>query len=182
VNLLLGVSGGIAAYKAADLTSQLVKAGDTVRVVMTPSAAQFVGPITFEALTGHKVMLDPFELGGGGDSVSAIEHISWAKWADMVVYAPLTASTLAKLAHGVADNALTTVSLAVPDGIPQLLCPAMNTVMWQHPAVQRNLEILSGFDRYTLLEPVAKRLACGDVGVGGLAEVPEILAAIEALR
>lgn len=181
MNILLGVSGGIAAYKAADLTSQLVKRDYQIRVVMTPSATQFVGAITFEALTGNKVMTEQFELGGGGDSVSAVEHISWAKWADIVVYAPLTASTLAKLAHGVADNALTTVSLAIPDGVPQLLCPAMNTVMWEHPAVQRNLELLKSYGRYTRLDPVAKRLACGDVGVGGLADVKDILAAIEAL-
>ena len=112
MNIILAVSGGIAAYKAADLTSQAIKAGHTVRVVMTPAACQFIGPITFEALTNHKVMVDLWALGKSGDEISAVEHISWAKWADVVVYAPLTASTLGKLAHGIADNALTTLSLS----------------------------------------------------------------------
>lgn len=179
MNIILAVSGGIAAYKAADLTSQAIKAGHTVRVVMTPAACQFIGPITFEALTNHKVMVDLWALGKSGDEISAVEHISWAKWADVVVYAPLTASTLGKLAHGIADNALTTLSLAVPPSVPQILCPAMNTAMWEHPAVQRNLDLLASYNRYTVVAPVSKRLACGDVGVGGLAEVADLMAAIE---
>ena len=178
MNVLLGVSGGIAAYKSADLTSQLVKAGASVRVVMTPSATQFVGPLTFEALSGHPVMVDTFAVGGSADGASAIEHISWAKWADVALIAPATASTLGKLANGIADNALLTVWLALPPSVPQLLCPAMNTMMWDHPSVQANMQTLNEHGLYRVVDPVSKRLACGDVGVGGLAEVADIVTAV----
>jgi phosphopantothenoylcysteine synthetase/decarboxylase len=181
MHVLLGVSGGIAAYKAADLTSRLVKEGHQVRVVMTPAATRFVAPLTFEALSAHPVMVDALAP-GGGDEVSAIEHISWAKWADVAVVAPLTANTLARLACGLADDALTTVWMALPSHVPCLLCPAMNTAMWDHPVVRRNLAWLDALERYTLVAPTAKRLACGDVGVGGLAEVEDIVAAITASR
>jgi phosphopantothenoylcysteine decarboxylase/phosphopantothenate--cysteine ligase len=179
MNLLLGVTGGIAAYKAADLVSQAVKAGFDVRVAMTPSATRFVGPLTFEAMSGHPVMIDGRT--AGLDGVSAVEHVAWAKWADVAVLAPLTAATLGKLATGIADNALLTLWLAIPQGIPGLLCPAMNTQMWLHPAVQRNVEWLENTGRYSIVAPTSKRLACGDVGIGGLAEVPDILAAIQAV-
>ncbi len=179
-HLLLGVCGGIAAYKAADLCSQAVKAGFHVRVVMTPSATRFVGPLTFEALTGHPVMVDALATGHGSDGVSAIEHIAWAKWAHVACVAPLTASTLGKLACGLADDALSTVWMALPDGVPSLLCPAMNTAMWDNPVVRRNVRWLDELGRYTWVDPTSKRLACGDVGVGGLAEVPDILEAIRA--
>lgn len=177
-HLLLGVTGGIAAYKAADLVSTVSKQGWTVRVVMTRGAAQFVGPLTFEALTGHPVMLEALATGGLPGGVSAIEHIEWARWANVVCIAPLTASTLGKLACGIADDALTTVCMALPAGVPTLLCPAMNTAMWEHPVVQRNLGWLEALGRYEILAPVSKRLACGDVGVGGLAEVSDIARAI----
>lgn len=178
MNILLGVTGGIAAYKAADLTSQLIKDGHSVRVVMTDNATRFVGPLTFEALSGHSVLTDALAIGHTAGSLSAIEHIDWAKWAEISVIAPLTASTLAKLATGLADDALTTVWMAIPSGIPCLLCPAMNTAMWEHPVVRRNLDWIAALGRYTLVSPTAKRLACGDVGVGGLAEIQDILAAI----
>lgn len=180
MKVLLGVSGGIAAYKAADLVSQLVRRGHGVRVVMTPSATQFVGPLTFEALSGHPVMHDALATGATSDGVSAIEHISLAKWADLAVVAPLTASTLGKLACGIADDALTTVWMALPPEVTSLLCPAMNTKMWENPVVVRNLRWIDELARYTIVAPSHKRLACGDVGVGGLAEVPDIVAAIEA--
>jgi phosphopantothenoylcysteine synthetase/decarboxylase len=180
VRVLLGVTGGIAAYKAADLVSQLVKRGDEVRVVMTPNATQFVGPLTFEALSGNPVMTDALSTGAAGTgAASSIEHISWAKWAEIAVVAPLTASTLGRLACGMADDALTTVWMALPDGVPSLLCPAMNTAMWNHPVVQRNLRWVRELDRYRIVAPSHKRLACGDTGVGGLAEIPEIIAAID---
>lgn len=182
MRVLLGVSGGIAAYKAADLTSQLRKRGDEVRVIMTHSATHFVGPLTFEALSDNPVMTEVLATGASSDGVSAIEHISWAKWAEVAVLAPLTANTLAKLALGLADDALTTVWTALPARVPSVLCPAMNTAMWEQPAVQRNLRWLEELERHTLIAPVAKRLACGDVGVGGLAEVTDILAAIDAHR
>lgn len=179
MRLLLGVTGGVAAYKAADLVSQLVRRGDQVRVVMTPNATQFVGPLTFEALTGHPVMTDALATGTGGSGASSIEHIAWAKWAQIAVVAPLTASTLGRLACGLADDALTTVWMALPEGVPTLLCPAMNTAMWNHPVVQRNLRWIQELGRYRIVAPSHKRLACGDTGVGGLAEIPEIMAAID---
>jgi phosphopantothenoylcysteine synthetase/decarboxylase len=182
MRVLLGVSGGIAAYKAADLTSQLVKRGDEVRVILTPSATRFIGALTFEALSGHPVMLDALATGQGSDGASAIEHISWAKWADVAVVAPLTANTLGKLATGLADDALTTVWMALTSATPSLLCPAMNTAMWEQPVVVRNLRWLEELGRHELIAPTHKRLACGDVGVGGLAEVSTILAAIDAHR
>lgn len=180
MNVLLGVTGGIAAYKAADLTSQCRKRGFSVRVVMTRGATEFVGPLTFEALSDHPVMTRALTTGLSVDGASAIEHISWARWADVAVIAPLTASTLGKLACGIADDALTTVLMALPLQTPVLLCPAMNTAMWEHPVVQRNRRWLDELGRYRWVEPVSKRLACGDVGVGALANVSDILAAIEA--
>ena len=108
-------------------------------------------------------------------------HISMAKWADAVLVAPLTANTMAKLAMGLADDALTTVLLAVPKATPVLLAPAMNTAMWSHPVTQRNLGWIDALQRYTVIPPVSKRLACGDVGPGGLAEVSDLLAAVDAV-
>jgi len=182
MRVLLGVSGGIAAYKAADLTSNLVRRGHEVRVVMTPSATRFVGPLTFEALSGHPVMTDALATGASPGGVSAIEHIDWAKWAEVAVVAPLTASTLGRLACGIADDALSTVWMALPEGVPNLLCPAMNTKMWENPVVVRNLRWIEALGRYTVVAPTHKRLACGDVGVGGLAEVSDIVEAIERAR
>ena len=131
MKLLLGVTGGIAAYKACELTSLALKRGHAVRVVMTRSATEFVGPTTFAGLTGQPVMLDTFS--------DAMAHIEWAKWADVACVAPLTANTLSKIALGMADSALTTVLLALPRGRPVILGPAMNTEMWENPATQRNL-------------------------------------------
>lgn len=179
MRVLIGVSGGIAAYKAADLASNLVKRHE-VRVMMTPSATRFVGPLTFEGLTGHPVLVDALATGASSGGASAIEHIEWAKWAEVAVLAPATASTLGKLAGGIADNGLLTVWIALPPEVRQILCPAMNTKMWEHPGVQRSLRLLREDGLYTFVEPVAKRLACGDVGVGGLADVQDIVAAIEA--
>jgi phosphopantothenoylcysteine decarboxylase/phosphopantothenate--cysteine ligase len=180
MRLLLGVTGGIAAYKAAELTSRVVGAGGEVRVVMTPAATRFVGPVTFEALSGHPVLVDTLETGAAPEGSTSIRHISWAKWATAACIAPLSASTLGKLACGIADNALLTVWLAIPPGIPNVLCPAMNTQMWEHPIVQRNLQWLRETQRYTLVDPTEKRLACGDVGVGALADVDDVLAALTA--
>ena len=171
MKILLGVTGGIAAYKACELTSLALKAGHEVRVIMTASAGRFVGPTTFEALSGHPVMTDTF--------ADALAHIEWAKWPDVVCVAPLSANTLGKLACGLADDALSTVLMAIPRGTPVVLGPAMNTEMWFHPVVQRNLGWLGDMPRYHLVEPVSKRLACGDEGVGGLADPADLLDAIE---
>ncbi len=179
MRILLGVTGGIAAYKAAELTSLAIKRGHQVRVILTPSATEFVRPLTFEALSMNPVMVDTFHTGPSEDGVGSIDHINWAKWADRAVMAPLTASTLGKVACGIADNALTTTFLALPPSTPIVLAPAMNTKMWEHPIVQRNLGWIRDAGIYTLVAPTSKRLACGDVGVGGLADVTDILAAIE---
>ena len=180
MQVLLGVTGGIAAYKAADLTSLLLKDGHDVRVVMTHGATRFVGPLTFEGLTGNPVMVDVLETGSDTEGATAIRHIAWAKWADVACIAPLTASTLGRIACGIADDALTTVLMAIEPRTPILLCPAMNTQMWNHPIVQRNLGWLEDAGRYHIVPPSTKRLACGDYGPGGLAEVPQIAAAIRA--
>jgi phosphopantothenoylcysteine decarboxylase/phosphopantothenate--cysteine ligase len=170
VNILLGVSGGIAAYKAADLVSRCVKGGASVRVVMTPAATRFVGPLTFEALCGHPVMTEAW---AANDAASSVDHVAWAKWAHVAVVAPATANTVARLACGLADEALSTVFLAIPASTPRWVCPAMNTAMWDQPMVRRNLGWLRDFG-YQVVEPVEKRLACGDVGVGAMAEVADI--------
>jgi phosphopantothenoylcysteine decarboxylase/phosphopantothenate--cysteine ligase len=178
MKLLLGVTGGIAAYKVCELTSLAVKAGHDVRVVMTPNATRFVGALTFEALSGNPVLLDTFAGAPVPGSSSAIDHISWAKWPDAVLVAPLSANTLGKLACGLADDALTTVLMAVPAVTPIVLAPAMNTAMWDHPVVRRNLDWLRALDRYALVDPVSKRLACGDVGPGGLPDPSDLLALV----
>ena len=174
MKLLVGVTGGIAAYKACELVSLALKRGHEVRVMMTSNAARFVGPITFEGLTGQPVLTDSFADG--------MAHIAWAKWADVACVAPLTANTLGKLAVGLADDALTTVLMALPAGVPVVLGPAMNTEMWSHPVVVRNLRWIEELGRYTVVPPVSKRLACGDIGPGGLAEPADLLAACESAR
>ena len=182
MNILLGVSGGIAAYKACELTSLAIKAGHSVRVCMTPNATRFVGPLTFEALSGNPVLLDTFAGAPIPGSTSAIDHISWAKWAQVAVVAPCSANLLGKLACGLADDALTTVLMALPAAVPVVLAPAMNTEMWNHPVVRRNLGWLRDLERYRFVDPVSKRLACGDVGPGGLADPAELLAALAPLQ
>lgn len=177
MRLLLGVSGGIAAYKAADLVSRLRARDWEVRVVMTPSATRFVTPLTFEALTNQPVMTDALA-SGHASGPAAVEHIAWAKWAEVAAVAPLSANTLARLACGLADEALSTVFLALPAATPVVLAPAMNTAMWNNPITQRNVRWLEEVPRFRFVDPVVKRLACGDVGVGGLADNQEIVDAI----
>ncbi|MCP4806957.1 MAG: phosphopantothenoylcysteine decarboxylase [Proteobacteria bacterium] len=172
MKLLLGVTGGIAAYKACELVSLATKSNWSVAVVMTKNATRFVGPTTFEGLTGQPVMVDTFARDG------AMDHIDWPKWADVACLAPATANSLGKLANGIADDALSTTFLALRRGTPCVLAPAMNTEMWENPAVQRNMQWLGDQERYVVVPPVSKRLACGDVGVGGLAAPADILAAI----
>jgi len=174
MKLLLGVSGGIAAYKACELSSLAIKAGWEVRVVMSASATRFIGPLTFEGLTANKVLVDTFD--------DAMAHIDHPKWADVACIAPATANILGKLAHGLADDVLSTTFLALRRGTPCVLGPAMNTEMWENPAVKRNVAWLAEQERYRVVEPVEKRLACGDFGVGGLASPEDLLAAITAAR
>jgi phosphopantothenoylcysteine decarboxylase/phosphopantothenate--cysteine ligase len=166
--VVVGVSGGIAAYKAADLTSRLVQAGAQVDVVMTPAAAEFVRPLTFQALTHRPVALEMFSLW----QETEIGHVSLGKRADLMVIAPATASTLAKLAHGLADNMLTTTALACRG--PILLAPAMESGMWANPATVANMEVL-GRRGYFSVGPDSGRLASGAEGVGRMSEPDAIL-------
>ncbi len=177
MNLLLGVTGGIAAYKACELTSRAIRSGHSVRVLMTANAARFVGPLTFEGLCGVAPLVHQDHLASG----QAMAHIEWAKWADVACAAPVTANLLGKLATGLADDALTTVFMALRRGTPVVLAPAMNTEMWAHPVVVRNLRWIEELGRYTIVPPVSKRLACGDTGAGALASPEDILAECERL-
>jgi len=170
--ILLGVTGGIAAYKAADLTSKLIQAGANVSVVMTDSATRFVGPTTFEALTNrpvHHSLFSPQEHSRG-------EHIGLAERAELLIVAPASANFLGKLAHGLADDLLSTLMLAYEG--PTLIAPAMNTKMWSKPAVQRNLEQIKA-DGYQIIEPGSGWLSCRDQGPGRMAEPKEILKAAQ---
>jgi phosphopantothenoylcysteine decarboxylase/phosphopantothenate--cysteine ligase len=166
--VLLGVTGGIAAYKAADLTSKLMQQGAAVSVVMTHSAEQFIGRTTFEALTGRPVhcsLTSPQEHYQG-------EHIGLARRAELFVVAPATAHYLAQVAHGEAGSLLSVLALTVT--CPVLLAPAMNTEMWNKPSVQRNLATLRE-DGFHFVEPGSGWLSCGQVGPGRMAEPQEIL-------
>lgn len=172
--LLLGVTGGIAAYKSADLCSQLVQSGAAVSVVMTESAGRFIGATTFEALTGrpvHRELFQPVEHYRG-------EHIGLAQRAELMVVAPATANFLAAVAHGFAPDLLATLALTVT--CPVLLAPAMNCEMWAKPSVQRNVSQLRA-DGILFVEPGTGWLSCGQVGAGRMAEPEEILQAIAAI-
>jgi len=172
-NVALGVGGGIAAYKAAELARALMERGFSVQVVMTRSAEEFVRPLTFAALTGRKVITGLFSAASAEDTLSsAIEHIRVAQENQILVIAPATADLLAKLAHGLADDILTTTYLAFTG--PVVLAPAMNTNMWNHPATQENLRSLRSRG-HVIVEPDEGILACGMVGPGRLAE-PEVIA------
>ena len=166
--VLLGVTGGIAAYKAAALASALVKQRADVEVIMTHNATQFVTPLTFEQLTGHRTMVDTFDR----NFSHQVEHISLAERTDLVMIAPATANVCAKLAHGLADDMLTTTVLACK--CPKLIAPAMNTNMYENPVTQDNLEILRRYG-WDVIEPASGRLACGAVGKGKMPEPEDLL-------
>ena len=167
--VLLGVTGGIAAYKGAYLTSMLKKEGATVRVIMTKNAAQFVAPLTFESLSNAPVVTDMFHR----ETPWEIEHISLADQASLMIIAPATANVIAKLANGIADDMLTTTALAVT--CPVIVVPAMNTHMYQNPATQTNIETLKARGIH-VMEADSGYLACGYVGAGRMKEPSEIVA------
>lgn len=167
-NILLGVSGGIAAYKSASLASLLVKAGANVHVLMTDHAKNFIHPITFETLTGNKCITDTFDR----NFQFQVEHVSLAKSADAFIVAPATANIIAKLAHGLADDMLTTTFLACK--CPKIIAPAMNTAMYENPVTQDNLALLRGYG-IEVITPANGRLACGDTGAGKLPEPDTLL-------
>ncbi|MED3647016.1 bifunctional phosphopantothenoylcysteine decarboxylase/phosphopantothenate--cysteine ligase CoaBC [Halalkalibacterium halodurans] len=170
--VVLGISGGIAAFKSAAFASKLVQAGAEVKVVMTEGAKKFVTPLTFQALTRHPVYDDTFS----EPDPSEIAHIQLADWADVIIIAPATANLIGKLANGVADDMLSTMLLATK--APIYLAPAMNVNMYEHPAVQRNMQQLAK-DGYRLLEPGAGYLACGWIGKGRMPEPEDLLKTIE---
>jgi phosphopantothenoylcysteine decarboxylase/phosphopantothenate--cysteine ligase len=178
MKVTVGVSGGIAAYKAAELVRALQQHALDVHVVMTAAAKQFIQPLTFASLTGHKV-ISSLWADSGSDSeanlASAIEHIEVAQTTDALVVAPATASTLAKFAHGIADDFLSTLYLAIT--APVIVAPAMNVNMWQHPATQANLETLAARN-VRIVSPGSGYLACGMTGEGRLADTSSILEAV----
>jgi len=176
MNVALGVGGGIAAYKAAELARALMERGATVNVVMTRAAEEFVRPLTFAALTGRKVVTGLFSAGSSEDTLaSAIEHIRVAQENDVLVVAPATADLLAKFSHGLADDFLSTLYLAFTGRV--VLAPAMNMNMWNHAATQANLRTLLGRG-HTIVDPGVGALACGMVGAGRLAEIEAIADAV----
>ncbi len=166
--VLLGVTGGIACYKSANLASALVKQGANVQVLMTKNATEFIGPHTFESLTGNRVSVDTFDR----NYQFQVEHITLADQADLVLVAPATANVLAKLAHGLADDMLTTTILAC--NCPKIAAPAMNTKMYENPVTQDNLDILRKYG-WEIVEPASGRLACGAVGKGKMPEPEDLL-------
>jgi phosphopantothenoylcysteine decarboxylase / phosphopantothenate---cysteine ligase len=171
-NILLCVTGGIAVYKAAALTSKLTQAGANVKVIMSESACKFVTPLTFQALSRNEVYVDTFD----EKDPAVIAHINLADWADLVVIAPATANIIGKLANGIADNMIVTTLLAT--NAPVWIAPAMNVHMYQHPAVLKNIRTLTEYG-YRFIEPQEGFLACGYVGKGRLEEPETILALIE---
>ena len=173
-HVLLAVTGSIASYKSADLVSSLKKQGHQVTVLMTQAATEFIQPLTLQVLSQNPVhlyvMKEPYP--------DQVNHIELGKKADLFIVAPATANTIAKLAHGFADNIVTSTALALPSHIPKLIAPAMNTKMYDHPATQANLKTLENYG-YTIISPKDSLLACGDTGRGALANLETILQEIK---
>lgn len=171
-NIILGITGSIAAYKAADIANTLTKEGHSVHVIMTKAAMEFITPLTLQTLTKNKVHTDQF----APYIPSEVEHISLAQKADLFLVAPASADFIAKAAAGIADDMLTTVLLAARN-IPILVAPAMNTAMYENPITQRNIKMLMEFG-FQFIEPREALLACGDLGKGALAETEDILSQV----
>ncbi|MBX7244731.1 MAG: bifunctional phosphopantothenoylcysteine decarboxylase/phosphopantothenate synthase [Candidatus Sumerlaeaceae bacterium] len=172
--VILGVSGSISAFRAADICSQLRKAGAEVRVAMTASATKFISPLTFEALTQHPVYSAIFD----EPSSHEMEHIAWGKWGDLLLIAPTSANLMARMAAGMADDAVSSLYLCFRGAVA--VAPAMNTAMWEHPATRQNLSTLAERGA-TIIEPDSGVLACGDVGMGKLPPSERIVAVAEQL-
>ena len=170
-NVILAITGGIAAYKSAIFARLLIKAGFDVRVIMTAGAQAFITPLTLQALTGNEVHISLLD----EQAEAGMGHIELAKWADLIVIAPASANTLARLAMGMADDLLTTVCLATT--APVIIAPAMNQQMWAHPAVNLNVQTLQDMD-YQIIMPASGEQACGDVGAGRLPEPEQLLAEV----
>lgn len=170
--IVLGVTGGIAIFKAVDLVSKLRKRGAEIRVVMTEHATKFISPLLFSEISGNKCSVSMWD---GRDEFN-VEHIALANWGDLILTAPATANIIAKMACGLADDLLSTVLLAASG--PKIVCPAMNTGMYENPATQENLKILEKRGIF-VMEPASGELACGTSGAGRLPEVPEIISYLE---
>ena len=171
--VILGVTGSIAAYKAAEIANILVKDKINVNVIMTNAATKFIAPLTFQTLTKNKVYVDMFEEIAYGD----VRHISLAQKADCLVIAPATANIIGKIASGIADDMLSTVVMAVKNK-PVIICPAMNTAMYENIIIKNNINKLQDYGCH-FVEPKEARLACGDLGKGALADIEVIIAAIK---
>lgn len=171
-NIILGITGSIAAYKAADIANRLTKDGHSVHTIITKAGTEFITPLTLQTLTKNKVYTDMFS----PYIPSEVEHISLAQKADLFLVAPASADFIAKVAAGIADDMLTTVLLAVRN-IPILIAPAMNTAMYENPITQRNIRTLAEFG-FQFIEPREALLACGDLGKGALAEVDVIVSEV----
>ena len=166
-NILLGVTGGIAAYKACELVRLFQKQGANVKVILTPNAKEFVSPLSLASLSRNNVYMEQFNY-----SQFDIEHVSLAQWGDIMVIAPLTANTLSKIAYGICDNLLT--SLVCAYAKPIIITPAMNVNMWSNKVIQENFQKLQ--DRnFIPVGPVEGYLACGDIGMGKMAEIEDIV-------
>ncbi len=174
-NIVLGITGSIAAYKAADLANTLTKQGHDVHVIMTEAATRFITPLTLQTLTKNKVCTDLFSL----DDPKHVEHIALAQNADLFLIAPATANIIAKAANGIADDLLSAALLAVWK-TPVVFCPAMNTAMYENPITQKNIKTLVEGGCY-FVEPREARLACGDVGKGALADTDTILQTVSCI-
>ncbi|QQE11854.1 hypothetical protein JD969_20650 [Planctomycetota bacterium] len=171
--VLVALTGGIACYKICTLVSKLVQNGADVRVMMTQSATQFVGETTFQSLSGHRVMTSLWDSAENPDA----EHIGLARWCDLAIMAPASANSIAKLVHGMADNFVSTVMLAVPASTPILIAPAMNADMWENPATQRNMKLLDElYPNVQLSGPEEGWQACRAKGFGRMSEPEMILA------
>lgn len=170
--IVLGISGGIAAYKAADIASKLTQAGAVVKTIMTESATQFITPLTFRNLTGQPVVTDMFDL----DSEYSVEHVALAEEADVVLIAPATANIIAKIACGIADDSLTCTVLATE--APIVIAPSMNDNMFKNSVTQENIEKLKN-RHFVIVEPETGRLASGKIGQGRLATTETIIDAVD---
>ena len=175
--IIVGITGGIAAYKSCSLINKLIANGAEVKVVMTDAAKMFVGPVTFQALTNNQVYDDLWK----PVSQDSVEHIQLAHWPDLIVISPITANTLGKIANGIADNLLTTIVMASFPKTNIVMAPAMNTYMWENPFVQENLKKLLETKKYHIVEPRSGILACRDEGKGKIAENEEIIKVVESL-
>lgn len=172
----LAVTGSISAYKAADLTSQLTKLGYKVTVLMTEAATHFITPLTLQVLSKNPVHLNVME----EPEPDKINHIDLAKQTDLFLVAPASANTMAHLACGMADSMVTSLALALTPETPKALAPAMNTQMYLNPATQRNIQTLKEYG-YHIIEPKSSLLACGDEGVGALADLEVIISSVSAI-